>query len=199
MGLVPTLTAQQLERDKWQFGYGLSLEFVPVRLAETNVSFFANDQAYYGVNFTAQRTLASVQDFLSVNAQGSATFSFNYSNDLGTSLFAQVPVYITGRVGALSTKFSESIVGFGLGVGGTFTYANIPFAFDDGGVIVTDRLRQAWLSPAVMADLTLQILGRTYTLRGHANLLPQQGKDRDPFTNEPLEFSNLGVGLIFGI
>lgn len=197
MLLAVHASAQELQRDRWQFGYGLSLEFVPVRLVESDTSFFNNDQAYYGVALSVQRTLASTEDLFSVNALSGATFTFSYDNVVGTSLFAQVPLYLIGRVGALSTKFNESVVGLGVGVGGTFTYANIPYQLSDG--TFTDRLRQAWVAPAVMADVTLQLQGRTYTLRGHANLLPQQGDERDPSTGQKLEYSNLGIGLIFGL
>lgn len=190
--LRPDAKAQGSFGDNLQGHFGFSLEFLPINYPDGS-AFFTTDQLLYGIVVGGEYTLFQNDDFLALNLDITPVFSFNYSNVYGTQLFLQVPAYVVGRIGAGATKYSESLLGAAIGVGVGYTYANIPFSVTSNAIEVF-RLKPSWVSPSLMAELSLNTNGQRYALRGHVNL--SEYSDTEGLV--PLRYQNWGIGLVYG-
>lgn len=186
--------------DRVQFQGGLSLEFIPVSYVGTSVKFFRLAPLLYGFHVGMHYLLAQANDQVSLAVEPGINFSFNYNNFEGTTLFAQVPVYLIGRIGSRATKYNESLFGFGLGVGGNYTYILLPYY--DGFDI--SRLNQGFLAPSAMAEISInpkRQQGGAFTLRFHLNVIPYETDFTEVLpgssTKRKLQYENYGISLLY--
>ena len=183
--------------DRAQFQSGFFLEFLPVRFTSTNAPFFNRPPLLYGVHFGMHYLLAESNDFLSLGIEPGVHFSFSYNNVFGTTLLLQVPAYLVGRLGCRATRYNESLLGVGIGVGGNYTYILLPYTSND-------RLSQGFVAPAAMFEINANPRRQehgAFTLRFHINLIPFDTDFSEVVagvpTRERLRYENYGVGLIY--
>jgi hypothetical protein len=187
--------------DRAQFQGGLSLEFIPVSYANTNAAFFRNPPLLYGFHVGLHYLLAQSNDMVSLAVEPGINFSFNYNNFEGTTLLAQVPVYLIGRIGSRASKYNENLFGFGLGVGGNYTYILLPYSSDGFNV---SKLNQGFLAPAVMAEISInprRQQGGAFTVRFHFNVVPFETDFTEVLpgssTKRKLQYENFGIGVLY--
>lgn len=190
------VTASAQFEDRTQFQGGLSLEFVPIKYPD-GLDFFTVDQLFPGVFVGGEYNLSHTDDFTALAIDAGVKFNFNYSSGYGTQLFLQVPVYLVGKIGAKATKYNDQLFGAAVGIGGAFTHANIPYSIDNAAGFAVFRLKPAWFAPMAMAQLTLNLQGQSYTLRGHVMLSEYSNTENVGGFPAVLNYQNFGVGLIY--
>ena len=155
--------------------------------------------AYYTLNLGTYYSLAHKNDIVSVGVDASVNFGINFpfTANRGTvvTLITQVPVFAMARIGALSTSYNQQPLGFGVGIGGVYTYFN-----DVADYVSGNKIRASYVVPAAMAEATLRSRGSTLTIRGHFSLQPTNALLKGD--NRPeLDYNmgNFGIGLIYSL
>ncbi|MCE3007025.1 MAG: hypothetical protein LW884_01575 [Bacteroidetes bacterium] len=154
ISLVSLGRSQEL-LDKIQPHLGLVfVDYIGMKLPDGSNYFSDSPGAYFaaisgGVNYV----YAHSDDFLSVGIEPNLNFGVRFTDPIG--LLVQTPVFITAKIGAGATKFSEGKVGFALGIGGNFTYVRVPFVNQTTNR--TGAVQASFLSPAVMGELVLNL------------------------------------------
>lgn len=165
-----------------------------VTLQDTFASAAESNLFYYTFNLGTYYTIAHANDIASVGVDASVNFGFNFVNTFsGTriNIFTQTPVFLMGRVGALSTAYNQQKVGFGAGIGGHFTY------FSDKA----NQIKSDFINPAAMAEVTILSRSGTLTVRGQMALFKTEDVLKSTETKQEistLNFGTWGIGLIYG-
>lgn len=140
--------------------------------------------------------LAHQNDVLSLGLDPSFNLGFNFvqniqGSETGINLLLQAPVFLMGRLGALSTKYNQQKFGIGAGIGGSYIFLS------EG---IADR-RLFDFAPGVVVEVTFISRGGPMTVRGHFPLGSTEATFKDTSGNSDWlfrDFTNWGVGLIYG-
>lgn len=154
--------------------------------------------AYYTFSLGTYYELAHKNDVVSVGVDGSVNFGINFPlTGRGTvvTVTTQTPVFAMARVGALSTKYNQQPLGFGVGIGGVYTFFNDVIDFNTG-----NKIRASYVVPAAVAEVTLKTRGNTITVRGHYQLARTNAVLRgDNRPDLDYNMGNWGIGLIYSL
>lgn len=137
-------------------------------------------------------------DFLSVGVDPSLQFGLNFSNQGRLNWFAQVPVFLMGRIGATATPYNTQKLGLGAGIGVINSYMNYE---EVRGLLET---KQFFVNPAAMVEATVLMRGSTLTGRVMFSISPSthEGDLFDPngffLQDRQAKFGTFGLGLIYG-
>jgi hypothetical protein len=193
LGLLVGVNQLQAQlRDKLIPHMGFMYEVVDLR-KPVNIGDGTLSRVYYAFNIGTYYTLLHQNDVLSLGVDGSVNFGFNFFSTgqrSGVNLLVQTPVFLMGRLGANSTRYNQQKFGMGAGLGLVYTF------FHEG---VFDQKSQG-VNPSVVVEGTiLSRGGGGLTLRGHFSIYrPSATLKQGNATFEFREFSNWGVGLIYG-
>ncbi len=177
--------------DKFQIVAGLTYDFITIDYKDLGVSMFQTTPSFASFRIGTNYVLFSSEDWISLSANALPGFSVSFTRT-PTFLF-QAPVYLLGRIGTGSTRFNNSKVGIGVGVGGNFTYLSLPYS----NQTFSDKISQSYVAPSAMAELTLK-LRQTFTIRFSMNLLPSNGYDSATSVSpNRIQLKNYSLGLIY--
>lgn len=158
---------------------------------------------FYSLHLGTYYTLANTEnDVASVGLDGSVSFGFNIPQ--GRFAYSlQVPVFLMGRVGALSTPYNQQRFGFGAGLGLAVT--NLSYISGSSQVLV--RNNATGFTPNAMAQVTLSTGGRPLTVRFHISVAQTsstltskfiEGGGGGSIDDTDINFGNWGIGIIYG-
>lgn len=195
--LLPgTLCAQSTLTEKLQPHAGLMLaEYVGLRYPNGQNLFSNSPGSYYqalagGVNYVYLHS----NDFLSLGFEPNLHFGLRFTDPVG--LLVQTPLFVTGKIGAGATNFSEGTVSFTLGVGANFTYFRIPSL--DPSTNISYVVEGQFVAPAIMAELSIHTTPTPWAVRFHMNLnRVRTDVDVSGITQARLDLSNMGIGLVY--
>ena len=185
------------DNDNLLLNTGFMLNFVPVDYRATGSTaqpFFTASPLLYSISLGGNYILYQKNDLMSVGFDPNLNFSFGYSNYSGSTLMAQVPVFMLVRAGANCTKYNEQVLGAGIGAGVNYFYINYPYTNYIGRV---SKLKENVVAPAAMGEVTIHIRYSTYSIRFQSNLLPFETISKDPSAPGNFIFKNFAVGLLY--
>lgn len=190
--------------DKLQVYFGTTLHVTPIEDKLTNESLFASgNPVQYGLTLGANYVFWHSNDVFSLSAAPSFSLAFNLNSN-PVSLFLQTPLYLLARVGAGATSFNQNVVGFGVGIGGNFSFIRFPFGYEqpqpngNPSIYREGLVNQPYFTPAAMAELTINYRSSIFCLRGHANLSRYSGElILDDRTDDRLAANFYGWGIGF--
>lgn len=195
--LIPTMAKAQIT-DKLVPHTGFMYEIITLQ-DPRNTGTSAVNFSYYTINLGTYYALAHRNDVVSVGFDAGVNFGINFpfTSQRGTvvTVVTQVPVFAMARVGALSTTYNQQPLGFGVGIGGVYTFFNDVADYNTG-----NKIRASYVVPAAVAELTLKTRGNTITVRGHFSL--NQVNALLKGDNRPdLDYNmgNFGFGLIYSL
>jgi len=149
--------------------------------------------SYYTFGLGTYYAAIHRNDVVSAGLDAGVNFGFSFPRTAtGTraTIFTQVPVLLMGRVGAGATKYNEQGIGFGAGIGGTFTYFN---NFDSRSV----KYRTSFVNPAVAAQVMLRNRGGVLMIRGTFSLAQVESDfNFDDGTTFRFGLSSWGIGIL---
>ncbi|MEZ4772249.1 MAG: hypothetical protein R3D00_03635 [Bacteroidia bacterium] len=164
--------------------------------------------SFYNFHIGSYYTIAHYNDIFSFGVDPSLQFGLNFvpvSN--GSAIFTrvnyvvQVPVYLMGRVGANATSYNQQSVGFGLGIGTSYTY----LSQQTDNISLRRKTRNGYTNPSVVAELTILSRGNPITGRFHfspirtnADLVFKDVNTKDEVSSFTFPMGNWGIGLIYG-
>lgn len=151
---------------------------------------------FYGLSLGMDYVLLHSNDQFSLGVNPNANFSFMFSSLFGTSLLAQAPVFMLGRIGAGATPYNEQKVGVGAGIGANYTYMlhTTPIYDSNGGFIGNFRINEGFLSPSAVVELSVNSRFSNYLFRFNWSLA-RPSKDVDNISTEPIPFRFGAAGL----
>lgn len=195
--LIPNLVKAQIT-DKLVPHTGFMYEIITLQ-DPRNTGTSAFNFSYYTINLGTYYAMAHRNDIVSVGFDAGINFGINfpYTAQRGTvvTVVAQAPVFAMARVGALSTTYNQQPLGFGVGIGGVYTFFSDVANYNTG-----DKIRADFIVPAAVAELTLKTRGNTITVRGHIPLLLNnailKGDNRPDLD---YNMGNFGFGLIYSL
>ena len=187
-----TLFAQS---DKLMPHFGFMYEIVNL-----DSGSFRDIYPFYTLSLGTYYTLAHKNDFVSVGVDAGANLGIQF---FGSSVnwFVQSPAFLMGRIGANSTYYNEQQIGFGAGIGATFTYMNMKGFFDFQNQDIP--FRPFFVNPSVVIEGTLNTRSGPVTGRIHFSMA---GPTRDGvlieefrryYERRKVKFTNWGLGLIY--
>ncbi len=199
--LIPQASQAQIS-DKIVPHLGFMWEFFQVQEADNSRYGEVVIPSYYTFCLGGYYYFAHRNDVMSVGVDATAQVGLNFispANQFRVNFLGQLPVYLTARLGALSTPYNTQPVGISLGVGGGFNYINTITNTTFGLTNVTGL----FVIPQAMLQLTFRGRGSYFTGRIHAPLLPVQTSLNFPNaagtdTRSPYDVSNFGIGVIYG-
>jgi hypothetical protein len=171
---------------------GMNMSVVGIREAD-GTGFFSNPSiSFYSISGGLYYAYAHKNDMYSIGLDPSINFSLSFTTPV--SIMLQTPVFLAARVGQGATRYNESGVGFGVGIGGNFTYARV--AYQDV-LFRTYTLEAPFFAPAAMAELNLA-LNNPISIRFVMNLSNvKQDVDVGLGLQRPLTFSNWSLALLY--
>jgi hypothetical protein len=196
MILVSSASAQITDRLVPHFGYMYS----QVSMEGTDVldpgSF---NYTYNTLSFGTYYVLTQAKDVVSVGIDPSLNLGLNFSRAGRLNWFAQLPVFVMGRLGATSTPYNTQKIGIGAGIGFMGSYMN--FMAENGRWDV----KELYINPSAVVEATLNTRGSSLTGRLQFSLAPTLGEGDivDPsggflLPDRQVNVSTLSIGLIYG-
>jgi hypothetical protein len=173
---------------------GANMSIVGIRYAD-GTSFFSSSPSvsFYSISGGMYYAYAHKNDMYSIGLDPSVNFSLSFTTPV--SIMLQTPVFLAARVGQGATRYNENSVGFGVGIGGNFTYARV--AYQDLISGRSSTLEAPFFAPAAMAELNLA-LNNPFSVRFVINLANvEQDVDVGLGLQRPLTFSNWSLALLY--
>ncbi len=149
------------------------------------------DRFFYVFSIGTFYTLVHNRDFISLGIDPNAQLGFNFlstAQGVKVSVLVQVPHYFMLRVGANATKFNEQKLGIGMGIGGNYHFFS---EYDQRG-------QASFWIPSAVFEGTILSQGNTLTGRIHFSLTNANGKLKIKNGTLNKDFSNWGLGLLYG-
>ncbi|MBX3101038.1 MAG: hypothetical protein KF690_00860 [Bacteroidetes bacterium] len=172
---------------------GASINVIGITYPDGTGFFSSPSLPFYSIAGGAYYAYAHSNDMYSIGLDPSVHLALGFTSPV--SIMLQTPVFLAARVGQGATRYNESSVGFGLGIGGNFTYARI--AYTDMSSGRSSTLEAPFLAPAAMAELNL-LFNNPITIRFLINLTKtRQSVDAGLGLQRQLDFSNWGLGLLY--
>jgi hypothetical protein len=171
---------------------GGSFQVLGIRNTDGSSYFSTPSTTFYSIQGGMYYAYAHSNDMYSIGIDPSLGVSLRLTSPVSTMI--QVPVFLAARVGLGATRYNESSVGFGIGVGGSFTYLRLAY-FDANGR--TYALQAPLIAPTAMAELAFS-LNNPLLLRFHINLAPTRyNAEVDLGLKQQLDFHNWGISLLY--
>lgn len=193
--LFPASLLSQDILDRLQPHAGLSFQYIGLKQMDgTNVLQGTPGVWYNAVSGGVNYVYAHSNDFISVGVNPNINFGLQLQDPIG--LLFQAPVFITAKIGANATRYSESTVGFAVGIGGTFTYFKYPV--QNLANNTSTFLESNFIAPAAMAEFTINTGLSPIIIRAHFNLnTTRTGINIGSRTEESIDLTNYGVAFLY--
>lgn len=149
------------------------------------------DRFFYVFSVGTFYMIAHNRDLISIGLDPNVHLGFNFLNTgdgVKASVLLQLPHYLMLRVGANSTHYNEQKIGMGMGIGGNFNFFS---EYDERGSATF------WI-PSAIFEATIMSQGNTLTGRIHFSLASATNTLNIKHGTLPRDFSNWGLGLLYG-
>ncbi|HHG85671.1 MAG TPA: hypothetical protein ENJ82_13060 [Bacteroidetes bacterium] len=185
-GLLFASSGKAQLADKATLHGGFSYQFVTLTPLGSSQKFLF---PYYGLSLGMNYVLAHSNDQASIGISPTGNISFSFSN-YGINLMLQAPVYLTARLGAGATPYNEQKFGIGAGIGSVFTYMVSPTG------LTNSRLRQGWVNPSAMGELSIKTRFSNYLFRVNWSLFSPT-VEVDDLNGDEIQFGNWGISILY--